>query len=225
MRQNKICCKWQSKEIWRMMTYIRPWVIVKSLGHIASQIICAKTWFVQTSCLLQVVRRDDQFRWRRLASPLWREAESFLISSYALLQTKTAWRIHLQKTGTGEFFLFTFPSSKHFCLLLEFIETRQKKKYKNSKPSLVDYYYHVLLLLLELCFWFSFCSFFVFYVLFLFSFHHPRTTLICTWSLSMFPVVRCFHICEKLDDSGKCLSPQFAINPVWKPVKHVAYRL
>ena len=86
----------------------------------ASPIICAKTWFVQTSCLLQVVRRDDQFRWRRLASPLWREAESFLISSYALLQTKTAWRIHLQKTGTGEFFLFTFPSSKHFCLLLEF---------------------------------------------------------------------------------------------------------
>ena len=33
MRQNKICCKWQSKEIWRMTTYIRPWVIVKSLGQ------------------------------------------------------------------------------------------------------------------------------------------------------------------------------------------------
>ena len=38
-----------------------------------------------------------------------------------------------------------------------------------------------------------------------------RTTLICTWSLNMFPVVRCFHICEKLDDSGKCLSTQLAV--------------
>ena len=28
-----MCCKWQSEEIWRMTTYIRPWVIVKSLGQ------------------------------------------------------------------------------------------------------------------------------------------------------------------------------------------------
>ena len=50
MRQNKICCKWQSKEIWRMMTYIRPWVIVKSLGqrisyclsdHLRKNLICS----------------------------------------------------------------------------------------------------------------------------------------------------------------------------------------
>ena len=52
----------------------------------------------------------------------------------------------------------------------------------------------------SLCFIFSYFTFW-----FLFSFHPRRTTLICTWSLSMFPVVRCFHICEKLDDSGKCL--------------------
>ena len=165
MRQNKICCKWQSKEIWRMMTYIRPWVIVKSLGqrisyclsdHLRKNLICSNK-LLAPSC-----QRWDQFRLLAFGcfELLWQEAESFLISSYALLQTKTAWRIHLQKTGTGEFFLFTFSSSKHFCLLLEFIESRRKKKYKNSKPSLVDYYYHVLLLLLRIMFLVLFLFFF-----------------------------------------------------------------
>ena len=32
-----------------------------------------------------------------------------------------------------------------------------------------------------------------------------RTTLICTWSLNMYPVVKCFHIFAKSGASGKWL--------------------
>ena len=224
MRQNKICCKWQSKEIWRMTTYIRPWVIVKSLGqrisyclsdHLRKNLICSNK-LLAPSC---------QERWSiSLASFGFSALTRSRVVPHFIIRTFTNKNcLKNPSTENRHREIFPLPFS-FFNAFLSFLEFRARMKLcKNSKPFL-----SWLLLscpattLTNYVFGSLFVLFFVFYVLFLFSFHHPRTTLICTWSLSMFPVVRCFHICEKLDDSGKCLSPQFAINPVWKPAKHVA---
>ena len=170
MRQNKICCKWHDQEFWHM-TYIRPWVIVKSLGQ---RIILRLSSPLQKLDLFKQVvlsisklsAKRDQFRWQ--AALLMRSrALSFLISSYALLQTKTACGFQLKKTGTGENF---FPPSLflHQCIFVSRLSKKLAKRTKeplseSGTHSLVDYYHHVPTIMFFGSL--SLFYFFVFYVL------------------------------------------------------------
>ena len=164
MRQNKICCKWQSKEIWRMMTYIRPWVIVKSLGqrisyclsdHLRKNLICSNK-LLAPSC---------QERWSiSLASFGFSALTRSRVVPHFIIRTFTN-KNCLKNPSTENRHRRIFPL--HFFFIQAFLSSfriyripTKKKKYKNSKPSLVDYYYHVLLLLLRIMFLVLFLFFF-----------------------------------------------------------------
>ena len=149
MKQNKICCKWHDQEFWHM-TYIRPWVIVKSLGQ---RIILRLSSPLQKLDLFKQVvlsisklsAKRDQFRWQ--AALLMRSrALSFLISLYALLQTKTACGFHVKKTEAREriFPPSLLSSPMHLCLPSKKLAKRTKEPLSESGThSLVDYYHHV----------------------------------------------------------------------------------
>ena len=163
MRQNKICCKWQSKEIWRMTTYIRPWVIVKSLGqrisyclsdHLRKNLICSNK-LLAPSC---------QERWSiSLASFGFSALTRSRVVPHFIIRTFTN-KNCLKNSSTENRHRRIFPL--HFFFIQAFLSSFRiyriptKKKYKNSKPSLVDYYYHVLLLLLRIMFLVLFLFFF-----------------------------------------------------------------
>ena len=68
--------------------------------------------------------------------------------------------------------------------------------------------YHLYLFVLHICTAHHlFYLFIVYFCFIVFLFGNPlfRTTLICTWSLNMYPVVKCFHIFAKSGASGKWL--------------------
>ena len=118
MRQNKICYKWQCKEIQNFFFVVRPYKKGPSMIlYCNSTRIHFHSWKEghvpchsnETLCFL------SYFHLLLLASPLDSERESNLISYSELQQSWTAWRIALQKTDSGEDFFFRFSSPKHFC--------------------------------------------------------------------------------------------------------------
>ena len=163
MRQNKICCKWQSKEIWRMTTYIRPWVIVKSLGqrisyclsdHLRKNLICSNK-LLAPSCQERWSISLASFGFSALTRS--RVVPHFIIRTFTnknCLKNPSTENRHRRIFPLRFFFIQAFLSS------FRIYRIPTKKKYKNSKPSLVDYYYHVLLLLLRIMFLVLFLFFF-----------------------------------------------------------------
>ena len=136
MRQNKICCKWQSKEIWRMTTYIRPWVIVKSLGQRLILPLGSSAQkldlFKQAACSKLSEMRSISFACVWL---LWAPLTRSRVVPHFIIRTFTNKNcLKNPSTENRHREIFPLPFS-FFNAFLSFLEFRARMKLcKNSKP-------------------------------------------------------------------------------------------